>query len=132
MFHRFAAGTAVASVAIALAALVVLLTPSLTPERTYPLTLLWCCAPFVWGVWAVFTPSAWMPRRLPLWGAILGVVAGSLGAFVLDLPSRLLGAAVPLKLRGIVVLILVLFYSALWMLVRVAYEALVAVPEKKA
>lgn len=132
MFPRFAAGAAVASAAIALATIVVLLTPRLTFERVYPLTILWCFAPFVWGLWALLTPSAWMPKHLPLWGAILGVIGGSLGAFVLNLPARFLGVPVSLKLRGAAVFILALFYYVVWMLVRAAYQSLVAtVSEKK-
>jgi hypothetical protein len=131
MFPRFAAGAAVASAAIALAAFVVLLTPRLTFERLYPLNILWCFAPFVWGLWALFTPSAWMPKRLPLWGAILGVIGGALGAFVLNLPSRLLGVPASLPLRGVAVLVLALFYYVLWMLVRAAYQSLVATGSEK-
>lgn len=130
LFQRFAAGTAVASIAIALAAFIVFLIPRLTFERIYPLTIVWCCAPLVWGLWALFTPSAWMPKRLPLWGSILGVIGGSLGVFVLNLPSRFLGEAVSPKLRGVAVLVMALFYYVLWMLVRVAYRSLVA-SEKK-
>lgn len=131
MFQRFAAGTAVASVAIAIAALVVCFAPGLTFERIYPLTVLWCVAPLAWGIWALLTPSSWMPERLPLWGAILGLMAGSMAAFVLNLPSRFFGQAVSLGLRGVAVLVGVLFYYLLWMLVRVACRSLVsAAPEK--
>ena len=130
-FQRFAAATAVASTAIALATIVVLLTPRPTFERIQPITVLWCFVPFVWGLWALVTPSSWMPKRLPLWGAILGVIGGSLGVFVLDLPSRFVGAKLPLVARGAAVLVMVLFYCALWMLVRVAYRLLAAEPMTK-
>lgn len=133
MLARFAAATAVAAAAIALAALVVVLTPGLTFGKIYPITILWCFAPLVWGLWASLTPSAWMPQRLPLWGAILGVIGGSLGAFVLNMPSRLLGEEVSPNLRGVAVLVMALFYYALWMLVRAAYRSLAgATSEKKA
>lgn len=132
MFQRFAAGTAVASVAIAIAALIVCFAPGLTFARIYPLTILWCVAPLAWGIWALLTPSSWMPKRLPLWGAILGLMAGSLAALVLNLPSRLFGEPVPILLRAIAVLVVTLFYYLLWMLVRVACRSLVsAAPEKK-
>ena len=131
LFQRFAGGTAVASAAIGVAAFVVLLVPRLTFERIYPLTLLWCFVPLAWGLWALLTPSAWMPKRLPLWGTILGVIGGSLGAFVLNLPSRFFGAELPLKVRGAVVLVVALFYYVLWTLVRAAYRLLIAVPERK-
>jgi len=129
--QRFAAATAVASTAIALATIVVLLTPRPTFERIQPITVLWCFVPFVWGLWALVTPSSWMPKRLPLWGAILGVIGGSLGVFVLDLPSRFFGAELPLTVRGSAVVVMALFYSALWMVVRAAYQLLAAEPETK-
>jgi hypothetical protein len=132
MFHRFAAGTAIASIVIAVAAIIMCFLPGLTFERIYPLTILWCVVPFAWGIWTLLTPSAWMPKRLPLWGAILGFIAGSLAAFVLNLPSRFFGVAVSLGLRGGAVLVMVLFYYLLWMLVRAAYRSLAsAVPENR-
>jgi hypothetical protein len=126
MFPRFAAGSAIASIAIALGALVLILTPGLTFERVYPLTILWCIAPLVWGVWAMLAPAAWVPQRLPLWGAILGLIAGSLAAFVLNMPSRVLGVTLSSVGRAAVVLILTAFYLVLWMLVRAAYRSLAA------
>ncbi|MBZ5655723.1 MAG: hypothetical protein LAO56_10650 [Acidobacteriia bacterium] len=118
MFQRFAAGTAIASIVVAIAALALALTPGLTFARIYPLAILWCCVPFAWGVWAVLTPSAWMPNRLPLWGAFLGFFAGSMGAFVLNLPSRFFGQPVSILVRAIAVLVMTLFYYLMWMLVR--------------
>ena len=124
MFQRFAAGTAIASIAIAIAAVILSLTPALKFERIYPLTILWCCAPLAWGVWVVLTPSAWMPKRLPLWGAILGLFAGSMAAFVLNLPSRFLGEPVSILVRATAVLVMTLFYYLMWMLVRGAWRRL--------
>jgi hypothetical protein len=73
-----------------------------------------------------------MPKHLPLWGALLGLIAGSLAAFVLNLPSRFFGATVSLALRGVAVLFAVLFYYLLWMLVRAAYRSLAsAAPENR-
>ena len=118
MFQRFAAGTAVASVGIAIAAIVLSLIPGLKFERIYPITILWCCVPLAWGVWAVLTPSTWTPKRLPLWGAILGLFAGSMAAFVLNLPSRFLGEPVSMLARATVVLVGTLLYYLMWMLVR--------------
>jgi hypothetical protein len=126
MFDRFAAGTAVASVAIGFAALVVSVTPGLTFEGIYPVPIVWCFVPCAWGIWALLTPSSWMPNRLPLWGAILGLLAGSGAAFVLNVPSRFVGEAVSLTARSIVVLVVALFYYLLWMLVRIAYRSLVS------
>ena len=122
MFQRFAAGTAVASIGIAIAAIILSLTSGPKFDRIYPLTILWCCAPLAWGVWAVLTPSAWMPKRLPLWGAFLGLFVGSMVAFVLNLPSRFLGEPVSMLVRATVVLVGTLFYYLLWMLVREAYR----------
>ena len=47
---------------------------------------------------------------LPLWEMILGVIGGSRGVFVLNLPSRFFGAELPRKVRGAAVLVVVLFY----------------------
>ncbi|MBI3670525.1 MAG: hypothetical protein HY237_12180 [Acidobacteria bacterium] len=124
MLQRFAAGSAIASMAIALLALVVLLTPVLGPRRFYPVTIVWCLMPLVWGLWAMLTPKAWVPQRLPLWGAILGLAAGLFVAFVLNVHSLVLGEPVPARLRGLWVLLLVAFYYLLWMLVRVTCKAL--------
>ncbi|MBZ5664120.1 MAG: hypothetical protein LAO30_05900 [Acidobacteriia bacterium] len=124
MFQRFAAATAIASIAIAIAAIVLSVIPGLSFERIYPVPILWCCVPLAWGVWAVMTPSAWMPKRLPLWGAILGLFAGSMAALVLNLPSRFLGQPVPIAARAIAVLVMTLFYYLMWMLVRAACRRL--------
>jgi hypothetical protein len=91
MLRRFVAGSAIASVGIACAAFTVSVIPGLTWQRAYPLALVWCFAPLAWGIWAVLAPSSWVPQRLPTWGAILGVIAGLGAAFVLNLPSRILG-----------------------------------------
>jgi hypothetical protein len=123
MFQRFAAGTAIASIVVAIAAIVLSLTAGLKFfERIYPITILWCCVPLAWGIWAVLTPSPWLPKRLPLWGAFLGLLAGSMGIFVLNLPSRFLGEPVSLLLRGIGVLAGTLLYYLMWILVRRAWR----------
>jgi hypothetical protein len=69
-------------------------------------------------------PAAWVPQRLPIWGAILGLIAGLLGVFILDLPSRISGQTLPVTLRGVAVVVITVFYYFLWMLVRVAYRSL--------
>jgi drug/metabolite transporter (DMT)-like permease len=124
MFRRFVSGSAIASIGIAVAVLVILLTHGLAVQRFYPLMTMWCFAPLVWGLWAVFAPSGWVPQRLPIWGGILGLIAALLAAFVLDLPLRVLGVAVPVILRGVAVVVMAVFYYFLWMLVRVAYRSL--------
>ena len=56
MFQRFAAGCTIASVAIALGALVVVLTPALTLQRIDPLTIIWCFVP-LWAFGRCFCPQ---------------------------------------------------------------------------
>jgi hypothetical protein len=124
MLRRFVSGSAIASIAIACMVFVVLLTPALTQERFCPLTVVWCFVPAVWGLWAMAAPAVWVPQRLPLWGAILGLIAGFLALFVLNLPGRIYGQAVPIALRTVAVVAIVVFYYFLWMLVRVAYRCL--------
>jgi len=124
MFRRFAAATAIASAALGVATLVVLVVPGVPLERFAPVLLLWCLVPGVWGLWAMLAPRAWVPERLPAWGAILGVLPGTLALFVLNLPSRVSGVAVPAGYRAVGLVVLVLFYYLLWMLVRAGYRAL--------
>ena len=128
MIFRFASATLVASVLIGLAALGVLLTaffsPNITLQQFAPVLAAWCLAPLVWGLWAMLTPRAWFPGRLPVWGAILGFVAALLAAFVVNLPSRVAGETVPAAPRGVGVAVLVVVYYLLWHLVRRVYRAL--------
>ncbi len=128
MFHRFAAATAIAAAALAVATLIllviVLLRPDVPLERFAPVLSLWCLVPVVWGLWAMVAPRAWVPERLPVWGAILGVLPGVLAMFVLNLPSRVSGVAVAAGYRAVGLVVLVFFYYLLWMLVRASYRAL--------
>ncbi len=124
MLKRFVAGTAIAAVGIACGALAILFVPAVPVQRSYVLPLFWCFAPLVWGMWAMLAPRSWVPRRLPIWGAILGLIAGTLAAFVLNVPARILGQTVPAALRGVGVAVIVAFYYALWILVRAVYRAL--------
>ena len=124
MLRRFVSGSAIASIGIAFGALVVLLAPAVTQQRIYPLTVVWCFVPAVWGLWTMFAPVAWVPQRLPQWGAILGVIAGVLAAFLLNLPSRVSGQVVPVTFRAVAVALIVVIYYFLWMLVRLAYRSL--------
>ena len=124
MLQRFVAGSGIASIAIALGALALTLMPTLTLQRIYPLTIIWCFVPLAWGIWALLAPATWVPKRLPTWGAILGLIAGSLAAFVLNLPSRVFGATIPVTLRGVAVVVMAGFYYLLWMLVRATCRSL--------
>lgn len=121
MLQRFAAASSVASVVIAIGALVSLLPPRWSPADARVLTTAWCFVPLAWGLWAVLAPAHWVPRRLPLWGAILGIVAGIVAGPVLDLPRRLGG----LRDLGWVTLIVgPIFYYLVWLLVPVAHRSL--------
>ncbi len=75
MLPRFASFSAVASLVIALAAGSLRLNPFPNLETRYLLTSLWCMLPLAWGLWAMLTPRSWLPQSLPLWGAILGLIA---------------------------------------------------------
>jgi ABC-type dipeptide/oligopeptide/nickel transport system permease subunit len=66
----------------------------------------------------MIAPAAWVPTRLPLWGAILGLIAGSLGAFVLNLPLRILDEAASVPVRAVAVVFMAVVYYLLWMVVR--------------
>ncbi len=125
MFRRFVSGSAVASIVIAFGAFVfVLLMPPAMQERAHILTVGWCFVPAAWGIWAMLAPAGWVPQRLPLWGGILGVIAGLLAAFVLNIPSRISGQTLPVTLRGVAVVAFVVLYYLVWMLVRLAYQSL--------
>jgi hypothetical protein len=124
MFRRFVSASAIASIGIACGALVIVLTHGLAVPWFYPLTTVWCFAPLVWGLWAMIAPSSWVPHRLSLWGAFLGLIAGLLLAFVLNLPWRVFGVTVPVIVRGVAVVVMAAFYYLLWMLVRFAYRSL--------
>ncbi len=127
MFERFAAGAAVASVAIALGALTVMFVPVPSgPSGAYPLTTLWCFVPALWGLWALIAPPSWVPQRLPVWGALLGVIAGTLGVLVLNLPARAFGVQLSFAQRILPAGLIVIFYYLLWLLVRRAWETLEA------
>jgi hypothetical protein len=122
MFQRFAAGTTVASIVIAIAAVILSVISGLEFERIYPVTIFWCCVPLIWGVWAMLTPRVWMPKQLPLWGAFLGLFAGLMAVLVLNLPSRFLERPVSMLVRIIAVLAGTLLYYLMWMLVRGAWR----------
>lgn len=126
MIQRFAAGSMVAAVVVAAAVLIVLLIPSLSVQRMSPLITFWCFGPAVWGLWALIAPKPWVPERLPFWGAGLGLIAGLLAMFVVDLPSRILGEAAPSWRRAVAVLVLVVLYFLLWMVVRRVYRRLMS------
>ncbi len=127
MLERFASACLVASIAVAVAAIVVLIYPGLTLAQASAVLIVWCIAPMIWGVWAMITPQSWMPNRMPLWGAILGAFAAIMGAFVLNLPSRVLGWPIPVALRAFGAVVMVAFYFAMWSIVATVHKKLLSV-----
>jgi hypothetical protein len=57
---------------------------------------------------------------------MLGLMAGLLAAFVLDLPARFRGEPVPAWVEGIVLLLAIGAYYLLWLLVRRVCQVLTA------
>ena len=121
MLQQFAAACIVASVVVAVGAVVSLLPPRWPADDARVLTTAWCFVPVAWGLWAMLAPARWVPRRLPLWGAMLGVLAGIVAGPVLDLPLRLVGLP---GMRWITVLVGPILYYIVWLLVPVVYDSL--------
>ena len=48
--------------------------------------------------------AVWVLRRLPLWGAMLGSIAGALRVLVVDSPFRILGVTVPGLVRVLAII----------------------------
>jgi len=125
MLQRFVSASFVASIGIAFGAVVLWMAKHIwTLQNTHQLALMWCCIPAIWGVWAMLTPRSWMPDRLPVWGAILGLLACANAVFVLNLPQKILGEYVSAFYRAVGVLIAIAVYYLLWMVVRLVYRAL--------
>lgn len=125
MLQRFVSASVVASIGIAFGAVALLIASHIwNLQNIHRIALLWCCAPLIWGVWAVLTPRRWMPERLPIWGALLGLLASLAVLFVLNLPLSIVGKYVAWPYRAIGVLLAMIGYYLLWMLVRVVYRAL--------
>ena len=120
MFRRFAAACMVGSIVIAAGAVVMLLL-RLPTEGVCFLTTAWCFIPVVWGLWAMLAPSSWVPGRLAVWGAILGVAAGIVAGPVLNIPLRVGG---PSGLRWVALVLAPIVYYLLWLLVGIAYRSL--------
>ncbi len=131
MIYRFAAGTMVSSCLIALGGAVVLALRLATGQRFYAIAALWCLVPFLWGVWMMLAPRSWMEKRLPVWGAILGALAGISGIYVLDVPQRVAGVVIPTALRPVGVLLAAVVYGAVWIVVAKVYRALIATPTNR-
>jgi hypothetical protein len=124
MLQRFASAAMVATIAIAVAALVILLAPGITLRDASPVLLVWCFAPCVWGLWAMVAPQDWVPQRLPMWGSVLGLIGGVFALFVLNMPQRVLTLSFPASARVLGVLIAAAFYYGMWMIVAMVYRHL--------
>ena len=127
MIRRFVSASAIAAVGIACAAFIVWLVPSFSWQRTYPLAVLWCFLPLVWGIWAAIAPSSGVPERLPAWGAMLGLIAGFVAMFVLNMPWRAMGLNIPAGWRAFLTVVVAVAYYFMWMLVRAVYRAIAEV-----
>lgn len=129
MLLRFTAACAVASVIIAAGALASLLNPRWGNDSARILTTAWCFVPLAWGLWAMLAPARWVPGRLPMWGAILGVFAGVVAGPALDLPLRLGGLS---GVRWAPIVAGPIVYFVFWLPVRATYGALRAIRQPAA
>lgn len=129
MLRRFAAAATVASILVVCAAMVIELLPADIREQAIPVLLAWVCLPAIWGAWAMLTPQSWIPERLPVWGSLLGVLAGVGAVFLVDAPKRLLGFEASVVERIAAVVFFSCFYYLLWTAVRAVYRSLAATAE---
>ena len=126
MLIRFASAAIVAAIAIAIGATLAPMVFIVHPEGFAQVTRLWCVIPALWGVWAMLAPSAWVPARLPHWGALLGLGIGVVVLLVLNAPQRVFYLHFPVEARVGGVLLIGGFYYLLWLLVRRVYLAMEA------
>lgn len=129
MLRRFAAAASVASILVACAATIIGLLPADVREQAIPVLLAWVCLPAIWGAWATLTPQTWTPDRLPVWGSLLGVLAGLGAVFLVDAPKRLLGFEANLGERIAAVVAFAALYFLLWTVVRKVLLSLTASAE---
>lgn len=64
MLLRFASGSLVACIATAIASLLTLMFFGVNPQRFASILAIWCAVPCVWGLWAMLSPSDWVPTTL--------------------------------------------------------------------
>jgi hypothetical protein len=132
MLQRFASATSIATIAIACGAVGLwAISHTYSLNNPYLIAEIWCVGPLAWGVWAMLAPKSWVPVRLPEWGAILGLIAGVMASFVVNIPERVFAQATSFRMRAAVVLVAVVFYYLLWMAVRAVYRALTPGPAKE-
>lgn len=128
MLQRFASAALVAVIALAVAAVVVFFAPDTSLKQLSPILYAWCFVPCVWGLWAMAAPRSWVPHLLPLWGAVLGLLAGLFAIIVLDLPRLVFGIAISRTVRSFGVLAAIVFYYVLWTFVAAVYRRLAPEP----
>ncbi len=124
MLRRFVAASMIASIAIALGAAALMLVPGIQINRAYPLIIIWCFVPSIWGLWAMVAPAHLVPDRLQYWGAVLGIIAAVLAIFALDMPQRFLGIDVPPLFQVLGVALAAVGYYIAWTLVKITYRHL--------
>lgn len=122
MLRRFASAGVIPALVIPIILLVIFLTRTLTVPKAFPLTTLWCFASLIWGVWAILAPKSWVPQRLPIWGAILGLLIGMFALFVLNMPHVLFDMDLGTASRAGLVAGMIVLYFFLWILVRAVYR----------
>ena len=128
MLRRFVSAASVAAVFMLLAALAVVLLPTTRLERIHPILIAWLSAPALWGVWALLAPKSWVPERLPSWGAILGLIAGTFAMFLINVPLRAFDVWLSPQVRGAGFLLVVALYYVGWMIVRAVLRNLTEPP----
>lgn len=121
MLRRFASAVSVASVAIFVATIILQFIPDFPIDSRYLLTTIWCLIPLVWGLWALLIPKSWLPKLIPLWGAILGLILGMIAIFIIDIPMQVQDEPISNVLRGVLIILATILYYLLWLLVRWMY-----------
>ena len=124
MIKRFAAAATLPVILISLGALILQFNQDLAGSNRFLLTSIWCFVPFAWGVWGVLTPGTWLPKRLPLWGAVLGLIAGITAVFIVNAPERIFMEPISTVSKGIVVIAAAGVYYILWHVVRWIYTSI--------
>jgi len=124
MTKRFVSAVAIASIVIFVGAIILQLNPNFAVDSRYLLTTIWCMVPLIWGLWALLAPKSWLPKHIPIWGAILGLIAGVTVVFALDIPARFFNEPISNLLRGGLVIAAVVLYYLLWLFVRRIYTSI--------
>lgn len=117
----------VASLVVALAAAGLLISGAVqNAPSLYRITTAWCILPFAWGAWVALAPRSWVPDRLPLWGAIFGLLLATIVLMVVNMPQQVFAVQWSPAVRAVGVVLAAGVYYLLWMPVRAVYRALAA------